>query len=116
MEKAHIQKIRKVLGDKLSITGDNMLLFTEKVKHQHVIWDDNNELLYSVRLQMNNYIKDQQPYTIVATSYENIQYLSTSATLEHLNTILTKLKAEGLNINVEDICNDMADAVRLEIS
>lgn len=101
MRKENINIVRdmfKSLGiDEIYIQGDNSNFFQDgkNIKGNAVIFDDNNELLWAIRLyQENNY-----KYRITGFDYDHIQYLSCGASEEQVKQFLSVIGADEETIN-----------------
>lgn len=92
MEKAQVIKFRDSFGrENIRVVCDNEQLFIDGSAGVFLIWDDDNEMLYRVGTNNNYYQQKEKPVDILGTSYENIQYIGKSLTMEEYNNILENI-------------------------
>ena len=108
MEKAQVIKLRNLYKDTgYIVTCDNMKIFTNKAESkdglEYVLWDDANEMVYSIRVNMHYDTQRKEPVTILGTSYDMIQFISASCDLNQFDTIMGQLS--GLTCDTETIAN-----------
>ena len=107
---------RDLVGaNKISIFADNAKLYNERNSSEHILWDDAKGHFYVVRLNGNNKTYDKEPISIQCSTYNIIQYMSTTVDLPTLKTLLEALKAKGIPCDVEKICREMEDAYTLKV-
>ena len=68
------------------VVCDNMIIFSTNTSF--VVWDDDNERVYSIRANTGQYTQDGVPMEILCTSYENIQYIKGYTTTANLKNVL----------------------------
>lgn len=99
MEKSQIIKLRN-LYDKTgyTVTGDNVELFTNKPESdsskEFILWDDTNELVYSVRINHHYDTQRKKPVILQTTTYDMIQYISAIADIDEFEQIMNSIKSE----------------------
>ena len=108
MEKAQVIKLRELYKDSgYVITCDNMKIFTNKPESddslEYVLWDDANEMVYSIRINHNHDTQRTQPVNILGTSYDMIQFISASCTIDQFDSIIGKLNS--LKCDTETVAN-----------
>ena len=108
MEKAQVIKLRNLYKDSgYVVTCDNMKIFTNKPESndslEYVLWDDANEMVYSVRVNTHYDNQRKQPITILATNYDMIQFISASCNMSQFDAIMGQLS--GLTCDTETITN-----------
>lgn len=108
MEKAQVIKLRELYKDSgYVVTCDNMKIFTNKAESddslEYVLWDDANEMVYSVRINPHYDNQRKQPITILASNYDMIQFISCACTVEQFDSIMNQLS--GLKCDTETIDN-----------
>jgi hypothetical protein len=106
MDATDIIKLRDIHSttDNLKIFGDNTMYFYDNWKqHNHLIWDDTNEIAYSIRTSTNQYNQSSHQLELISFPYSNIQYLISITDLKTLPEILNKIKTGGANITDEQI-------------
>ena len=78
-------------SDSLVVYGDNMHIFSNKV--DYLVWDDDNERLYCIRANVDQYSQAQRPVEIIVTTYENIQYMTGSYTNQSIKDAIESISA-----------------------
>lgn len=117
MTPAQITGFRDLIGkDKITLFADNVKLYNEKNEGEKLIWDDENQAFYCVRINSNNYTNNTKPISFQISGYDQIQYMSASLSIDELRTALTTLKAQGIELEVETICDEIGDAATYKIS
>lgn len=92
MEKSEVIAFRKKMriddAVVLKVILDNMQEFNED--QNYMMWDDTDGILYAIRLNSDyhrNSIKDF-PVEVIATSYENIQFISVDLSIDKTKLFL----------------------------
>jgi hypothetical protein len=62
-----------------------------------IIFDSDNELIHCIAANRNNYVKDESPYTIYSTPYDQLQYTEANVTLEGLTEAVEGMFADLLS-------------------
>ena len=117
MEKAQIIKLRELYKDTgYTITGDNIELFVNKPEtkaaKEFILWDDTNEIVYSIRINHHYSTQKDYPVLIQAATYDIIQYIGTSMNVAQFEQIMNNIKSEVMcdTSSVDEIVQAYKDA------
>lgn len=97
MNLEQIKHLRTLHGeDELFVFMDNAKLCNTKLDKTHIIWDDGNELIHTIRPNPNFYSQSKKPIVVESSAYDTVQYIGTYESVEDLSKILNTLKGKGL--------------------
>lgn len=97
MNVEQIKYLRQLHGeDDLFVFTDNAKLCNAKLDKSHIIWDDEAELIHTIRPNPNFYSQSKEPVAIESSAYETIQYIGSYESKEDLIKFLNSIKSKGL--------------------
>lgn len=107
MNKEQVKKIRKFYGtdDLFVVCGDSRIVDGSRAAST-LIWDDENELLYSFKKGEEYHLANHIDSTVI--DYDNIEQISNLVNIKGAEELLSKLENEGLlkNNNRNNIINE----------
>lgn len=97
MNLEQIKKLRELHGEEtLFLFTDNAKLCDARLDKTHILWDDNNEIIHTVRPNTNFYSQSKEPIIVESSAYETIQCISSIRNKEQLEVLLNTLKNDGI--------------------
>ena len=82
----YIRDTLKKNSDCLIVTLDNTQIFSDKV--DYLIWDDDNERIYCIRANVDQYSQAHCPVEIISSTYEFIQFIVASYSSKNIKAAI----------------------------
>lgn len=119
MEKSQLIKLRELYKHTgYTIKTDNAEIFSNKSETEEakefILWDDANELMYSIRINTHYDTQRKTPVAIMTTSYEMIQFISSLSNVDDFEKIMNNISSEVIcdTSTVTEIVNKYKEAYK----
>ena len=117
MTKDQITYLRTLYKDNIVVFGDNAILAQNgfNAKASHIIWNDSKELYHSIKLNCStdNKFSKANPITVNTSTYDDIQYISSSMDIKSFETFLNNQVSAGCITSAKK--EELLDEFRLAI-